>query len=155
MIRIGIVGAGAIASVHIDSFLQFGDLCQVVGVCDSFKEKAKALIAEKQLSAQAYSSVDELLAEGDVDAISICLPPNLHAKVAIQSLKSKKHVIVEKPMASSLEECDLMIQTAEEQDRILCVVSQNRWKNPLAKVKQLMEDGLLGKVVHASFDSLW
>ena len=155
MIRLGIIGAGAIAAVHIDSFLQFGDLCEVVAVCDTFSEKAEALITEKKLKAKAYDLVDDLLEQSSVDAISICLPPNLHANIAIQALKAGKHVVVEKPMASSLEECDLMINTAAEQGKLLCVVSQNRWKTPLSKIKRIMEEGLLGKVVHASFDSLW
>lgn len=155
MIRIGIVGAGAIAAVHIDSFLQFDSLCEVVAVCDTFVDKAYSLISDKKLNAKAYADTQTMFDEGDLDAISICLPPNMHAKVAIQALSSGKHVIVEKPMASSLEECDRMIAAAKEHGKLLCVVSQNRWKTQLANVKRIMDEGLLGKVVHASFDSLW
>ncbi|MDD4039214.1 MAG: Gfo/Idh/MocA family oxidoreductase [Sphaerochaeta sp.] len=155
MIRIGIVGAGAIAAVHIDGFLQFGAMCEVAAVCDTYVEKAQSLITEKNLNAKAYADIQTMLTEGALDAISICLPPNLHASVAIQALAGKKHVIVEKPMAGSLEECDHMIAAAKENNRLLCVVSQNRWKTQLANVKRIMDEGLLGKVVHASFDSLW
>ncbi|NLE15483.1 MAG: Gfo/Idh/MocA family oxidoreductase [Spirochaetales bacterium] len=155
MIRIGIVGAGAIAAVHIDSFLQFGSLCEVTAVCDTFVEKAQALITEKKLEAKAYRDVQTMVDEASLDAISICLPPNLHAKVAVEALMNNMHVIVEKPMASSLEECDQMIAAAEKNNRLLCVVSQNRWKTQLVNVKQILDEGLLGKVVHASFDSLW
>ena len=155
MIRIGIVGAGAIAAVHIDGFLQFGSMCEVAAVCDTYVEKAQSLITEKNLNAKAYADIQTMLTEGALDAISICLPPNLHASVAIQALAGKKHVIVEKPMASSLEECDHMLAAAKENNRLLCVVSQNRWKTQLANVKRIMDEGLLGKVVHASFDSLW
>ena len=155
MIRIGIMGAGAIAAIHIDSFLQFTSLCEVVAVCDTFVDKAHSLITEKKLNAKAYADIQTMLDEVALDAISICLPPNLHAKVAIQVLSSGKHVIVEKPMASSLQECDLMIASAKEHGKLLCVVSQNRWKTQLSNIKRIMDEGLLGKVVHASFDSLW
>ena len=53
MIRVGVIGAGAIAAVHIDSFLQFGHLCEVVAVCDTFLEKAESLVSEKKLAARA------------------------------------------------------------------------------------------------------
>ncbi|ADY11936.1 Gfo/Idh/MocA family protein [Sphaerochaeta globosa] len=155
MIRIGIVGAGAIAAVHIDSFLQFASLCEVVAVCDTFVDKAHSLITDKKVNAQAYADIQTMLDEGNLDAISICLPPNMHATVAIQALSSGKHVIVEKPMASSLQECDQMIAAAKKHNKLLCVVSQNRWKTQLNNTKRIMDEGLLGKVVHASFDSLW
>jgi len=155
MIRIGIVGAGAIAAVHIDSFLPFASLCEVVAVCDTFVDKAHSLITDKKVNAQAYADIQTMLDEGNLDAISICLPPNMHATVAIQALSSGKHVIVEKPMASSLQECDQMIAAAKKHNKLLCVVSQNRWKTQLNNTKRIMDEGLLGKVVHASFDSLW
>ena len=75
MIRIGIVGAGAIAAVHIDGFLQFGAMCEVAAVCDTYVEKAQSLITEKNLNAKAYADIQTMLTEGALDAISICLPP--------------------------------------------------------------------------------
>lgn len=155
MIRIGIVGAGAIAQVHIDGFLQFKELCSVVAVCDTFEDKAKSLIAEKQLEAVSYAEVQTMIEKAQLDAISICLPPSVHAKVAIQALNAGCHVLVEKPMACSLEECDQMVAAAKANNKLLCVISQNRWKSQLVNIKRIMDEGLLGKVVHASFDSLW
>ena len=155
MIRIGIVGAGAIASVHIDSYKRYPDRCQVTAVCDSFGQKAEALTAEKALEAVAYESYEKMLDDSGIDAVSICLPPGLHCPIAVLALKAGKHALVEKPMASSLEECDRMIEASREGGRILSVVSQNRYKTPIAKLKRMVDEGDIGKVVYASFDSLW
>lgn len=155
MIRIGIIGAGAIASVHIDSYGHYPEYCKVTAVCDTFKQKAEDLIAEKTLKATAYEDYEKLLGDPEVDAVSICLPPNMHCPVAVRALQASKHVLVEKPMASSLEECDRMIDASRSSGRILSVVSQNRFKTPVAKLKKMLDEGDIGKVLYASFDSLW
>ena len=152
---IGIIGSGAIASVHVDSYKRFAEGCEVKAVCDTFRAKAEDLIAGKSLNAVAYDDYKKLLLDPAVDAVSICLPPSVHASVAIDALMAGKHVLVEKPMASSLEECDLMIEAARASGKVLAVVSQNRYKTPVAKLKKMLDEGAIGKVVYASFDSLW
>ncbi len=155
MTGIGIIGSGAIASVHVDSYKRLVADCEVKAVCDTFKAKADDLIAGKALNAKAYDDYKKLLLDPAVDAVSICLPPSTHAQVSIDALKAGKHVIVEKPMASSLEECDLMIEAARASGKILDVVSQNRYKTPVAKLKTMLDGKAVGKVFYASFDSLW
>src|SRR5690606_3401101 len=90
-----------------------------------------------------------------VDLVSICTPPSTQAPIAIDSLKAGKHVIVEKPMASSLEECDAMIEAANENNKLLSVVAQNRFTNPMMKVKHVLDTQLIGPIVHAQVDSYW
>jgi len=158
---IGIIGSGAIASVHVDSYKRYAEGCEakqgceVKAVCDTFKSKAEDLIAGESLNALAYDDYRKLLEDPAVDAVSICLPPSTHASVTIDALKAGKHVLVEKPMASSLEECDRMIEAARASGKVLAVVSQNRYKTPVAKLKTMLDEGDIGKVVYASFDSLW
>jgi predicted dehydrogenase len=155
MIKIGIIGAGAIASVHIDSYKRYPEYCEVTVVCDTFKQKAEVLIAEKALNATAYKDYEQLLKDPEIDAVSVCLPPNTHWSVTVEALRANKHVLVEKPMASSLEECDQMIDASKKSGKILSVVSQNRFKTPVAKVKKMLDDGAIGKVLYADFESLW
>ncbi|PKL06452.1 MAG: oxidoreductase [Spirochaetae bacterium HGW-Spirochaetae-9] len=155
MTGIGIIGSGAIASVHVESYERYAAECEVKAVCDTFKAKAEDLIAGKALNAAAYDDYKKLLSDPAVEAVSICLPPSTHASVTIDALKAGKHVLVEKPMASSLEECDLMIEAARASGKVLAVVSQNRYKTPVAKLKTMLDEGAIGKVVYASFDSLW
>lgn len=156
MIRIGIIGAGAIAQVHVDAYLKFPTRCEIRAVCDSYIDKAQSLIVKAGLkNAKAYQELDELISLRDIDAVSICLPPNSHAEVSIKALNAGKNVLVEKPMAPSLVECDEMIAAAEKNGKVLSPVSQNRFKTPNSRVKTMLQDGIAGKVLYAAINSLW
>lgn len=155
MIKIGIIGAGAIAAVHTDSYGRFQRDVKIVAVCDTFRQKAESLIAEKALQAAAYDDYKKLLENPEIDAVSICLPPTMHCSVAVEALQKGKHVLVEKPMASSLEECDQMIEASRANGKVLSVVSQNRFKTPVMRLKKMLDNGALGKILYANFESLW
>ena len=156
MVRIGIIGSGAIAQVHADAYLEFPDRCEVRAVCDLYVNKAEELITKKGLkNAKAYKEIEALLSSNEVDAVSICLPPDTHAEVAIKALNAGKNVLVEKPMAPSLAECDAMIEAAEKNGKILSPVAQNRFKTPNARVKTMIQEGTAGKVLYAAINSLW
>lgn len=155
-IGIAIIGAGAIAGIHIDAYKSYSDLCEVRAVCDIFPEKAQALIDQYALTnAVAVKDFHEVLSWEQIDAVSICLPPSLHAPTAVDCLKGGVHVICEKPMAGSLEECDQMIRAADESGKLLSIVTQNRYKTPHMKTKQLLEAGAIGPVLFASINSFW
>ena len=156
MLGIAILGSGAIAAVHADAYLQHAGKCEIRAVCDVFPEKAEAMIANKGLkNAKAYKELDEALARKDIDIVSVCLPPGLHAETTIKALKSGKHVLCEKPMATSLEECDRMNKAAEESGKLLTVMANFRFQTPFRKVKQILDEGIAGKVLHATVNSLW
>ena len=155
-IRIAIIGAGAIADVHIQAYLKHSDLCTVTAVCDLFVEKAEKLIEAYSLTeAKAYKDYKDALSSGNVDAVSICLPPSMHAPVSIDALNAKKHVLCEKPLSSSLEECDAMIRAADDNGVILASVAQNRFKTPHMKLHKMIKEGDIGKVLFATVNSLW
>jgi predicted dehydrogenase len=100
------------------------------------------------------SDYRELFQDG-IDLVSLCLPPYVHAPATIDFLKAGSHVIVEKPMASSLKECDEMIEAAKRSGKLLSVIAQNRFRNPIMKLKQVLDSGLAGRILHAQADSLW
>ena len=153
---IAIIGAGAIAGVHIDAYKRYPDRCEVRAVCDIFTEKAQQLIDQYGLeNAVAVKDFHDILSDDRIDAVSICLPPSLHAPTAIDCLNGGKHVICEKPMAGSLEECDQMIKAADENGKLLSIVTQNRYKTPHMKTKQLLDAGAIGPVLFASINSFW
>ncbi|WP_141505231.1 Gfo/Idh/MocA family protein [Paenibacillus luteus] len=154
MLKVAIIGAGAISNAHIDAYLQFPERCQIVAVSDIFEEKAVERIQEHQLDAIAVSDYTKLL-ELDVDLVSICTPPYTHAELAVHFLEAGVHVLVEKPMAASLEECDHMNEAAARSGKLLSVVAQNRFKTPMMKLKAMLDSGLAGKIVHAQIDSHW
>lgn len=155
MIKIAILGAGAIADTHIQACLRLRDRCQIVAVADLYPEKAVEKVAKHGLTATVGRDHAELLARVDFDAVSVCLPPFAHAEASLELLRAGKHVLVEKPMATCLHECDAMLEAARACGAILSVVAQNRFKTPMMKLKRVLESGLLGKVLHAQVDSFW
>ena len=154
MLKVAIIGAGGISVAHIEAFLKFPDRCQIVAIADIYSDKAEARINEFQLSAKVVQDYKELLND-DIDLVSVCTPPYTHAPIAIDFLRAGKHVLVEKPMASSLKECDEMNAAAQESGKILSVVAQNRFRTPMMNLKSVLDTGLMGKIVHAQVDSFW
>ena len=156
MLKIGIIGTGGISRTHIDGYRRFGAECEIVALCDIAPGKAAALGAELGLdSARAYERAEDLLAAEDLDLVSIATPPSTHAELTIAALRAGVDVLVEKPMAPSLEECDAMIAAAAENDRILSVVAQNRFRDDMATLKEVLDSGLIGPVSHAQVSSSW
>ncbi len=156
MLGIAIVGAGAIAAIHMEAFTELAGLCEIRAVCDIYRNKAEELIHKYGLeNAVAFESLDEAVDAAGIDAVSICLPPSRHCAETVKALKLGCHVLVEKPMASSLEECDQMIRAAGENKKLLSVVCQNRFKTPMNRVNRLIKSGAAGTVIHALVNSLW
>jgi len=156
MLGIAIIGAGAIANVHADAFLQHKDRCQVRVVSDLFVEKAQEMIDSKGLTgAVACKDYQDVILRDDIDVVAICLPPKTHCEVAVAALEAGKHVLVEKPMATSLEECDKMIEAARKSGKLLSPVAQNRYKTPNHKVHELLESKQAGRPLHITVNSLW
>ncbi|MFB5761232.1 Gfo/Idh/MocA family protein [Paenibacillus medicaginis] len=154
MLKVAIIGAGAISKAHIEGYLRFKERCEIAALCDLYPDKAEAQKRQYALNAKVVSDYKELLDEG-IDLVSICLPPYMHAPIAVDFLNAGSHVLVEKPMASSLEECDLMIEAAQKSGKVLSVVAQNRFTNPIMKLKKMLDTGLAGPILHAQIDSFW
>lgn len=155
MLKVAILGTGAISSNHIEAYQKFGDLCEIVALVDLYPEKARAKAKQFDLDVKIYQEISELIEGVDFDLASICLPPFAHASATIDLLNAGKHVLTEKPMAPSLEECDQMLAAAKANDRLLSVVAQNRFKTPTMKLKKLLDSGLIGKILSAQVDSFW
>lgn len=157
MLTIGIVGTGGIARAHIDGYQRFGEACEIVALCDPAPGRAEALRAELGLDgARVYTDAAEMLAaEQKLDLISVATPPSTHAALSIQALEAGVDVLVEKPMAPSLEECDAMIAAAKDNGRLLSVVAQNRFRDDIATLKEVLDSGLAGPVTHAQVSSAW
>lgn len=154
MLKVAIIGAGAISAAHIRAYLQFPERCRIVAVSDIYADKAEKRIREFGLDAKAVADYRELLEE-EIDLVSVCTPPYTHAPLASDFLSAGAHVLVEKPMASSLEECDAMNEAARESGRLLSSVAQNRYRTPMMKLKSVLDRRLAGRIVHAQVDSFW
>ncbi len=150
-LNFAIVGCGRIGGRHAGHIKNNGNL---VAVCDISPEKAEALA--KEYGANAYTSLDEMLnKETNVDLVAICSPNGLHAEHSIKALKAGFHVLCEKPMAISVHDCGEMIKTAEDANRRLMIVKQNRFNPPVEAVKKLIKNGDLGKVLSIQLNCFW
>ncbi len=155
MIRVGIVGTGGIARAHAEGYGRFPDRCRVVAVADIFRDKAEAFAQGLGPDVAAHGRAEELLARADIDLVAICTPPFEHAPLTVAALAAGKHVLVEKPMATSLEECDAMLAAARASGRMLGVVHQNRFRPEFARLKALVDGGVLGPLDLVAVNCLW
>ena len=156
MLTIGIVGTGGIARAHVDGYQRFAGECEIVALCDPAPGRAEALRAELGLDgARVYTDAAEMLGAERLDLVSVATPPSTHAALSIQALEAGVDVLVEKPMAPSLEECDAMIAAAKDNGRLLSVVAQNRFRDDIATLKEVLDSGLAGPVTHAQVSSAW
>lgn len=144
-VKIGIIGCGKIAQVrHIPEYVSNPDAC-LYGLFDINKERAVQL-AEKY-GCKAYDTYEELLADPEIDAVSVCVANNAHAEISIAAMKAGKHVLCEKPMAVTLEECEAMVKTAKETGKYLMIGQNQRLAKAHVKAKQLIAEGAIGKVL--------
>lgn len=150
-LKFGIIGCGRIAQRHAEHIQKAG---QLVAVCDTAKEKADEMATK--YNAKAYTKIEDLLKENaDIDVIAVCTPNGLHATHSIMALKAGFHVLCEKPMALTVQDCGEMINAAEKANKRLFIVKQNRFNPPVAAVKKIIEEGKLGKIYSAQLNCYW
>lgn len=155
MIRIAIVGTGNISHAHVRAYLRFPERCKIVALVDIVPEKAQAMKEKYGLDAEVFDDHQKILPLDTIDLVDVCTPPYVHASISINCLRSGKNVVCEKPMAASLEECDQMIRARDESGKKLAIIAQNRFRQPIADLKALLDSGVAGPVRCAQVDSFW
>ncbi|WP_394218160.1 Gfo/Idh/MocA family protein [Halobacillus trueperi] len=143
-LKIAVIGCGSIAqNRHLPEYVA-NENVEVKAVCDIVEERARE-VAQLH-GATLYTDYEELLKKEEVDAVSVCLPNYLHAPVSIAALNAGAHVLCEKPMATSKEEAEEMIQAAEKNGKKLMIAHNQRFVPSHVKAKELIESGSIGKV---------
>ena len=143
--KVGIIGCGKIAQVrHIPEYADRSDV-EIAGFYDWNGDRVAELVDE--YGGHVYSSEDELLADPSIDAVSVCVANNAHAKVTIKALNAGKHVLCEKPMAVTLEECEEMVEASKKNGKKLMIGQNQRFAKAHVYAKQLIKDGLIGEVI--------
>lgn len=156
MLSIGIIGTGNISRAHLHAYLQFPEEVQVVALADIEPGKAETARAEFALDgARVYEDATAMLASEHLDLVSIATPPGTHCELSVQALEAGVHVIVEKPMAPSLEECDRMLEAQRRSGKLLSVIAQNRFRDDMAQLKAVLDSGRIGRIAHARIASAW
>ena len=157
MINAAIVGTGSISNLHIQGLLEFPERCRIVALCDIYPEKAEAIKEKYKLTdAQVFSNHRDMLASGlKIDLVHVSTPPYVHSSISIDAMDAGCNVLVEKPMAASVEECDRMLEAEARNGVILGVIAQNRFRNGVYKLKKTLDSGLAGKMRFAQVNSAW
>jgi predicted dehydrogenase len=151
-LRFGIIGAGNIAPVHATAITSIAG-AELVAVADNNPERCQALVGK--FGGTPYNDYHDLLGRSDVDVVTICLPPYLHAPVTLAAAAAGKHVLCEKPMAISLAECDAMIAACEKAGVTLGVIFQGRFEPLAIRLKAAIDSGELGQLLWVSANTFW
>jgi predicted dehydrogenase len=147
-IRIAVIGTGSIAQVvHIPLWKRI-EGAEVVAVCDINKAKAR-WVADRFKIPHVFHSEDALLKSGLAEAADICVPTNVHMRVAVDSLSAGLHVLVEKPIALNYDEAKQMVEAAERYDRHLMVAMNVRFRQDARTLKNFASGGELGDIFYA------
>ena len=155
-VGVGVVGLGAIGVVHaraIKELEQELGWVRLVAVVDQVRAKADELA--RQLGAKAYYTIDDLARDPEVDVVTIATPSYLHAPQALYLVEYHKHVIVEKPMATTLAGAREMVMKAERNGVRLGVIFQERYAPDIVRAKQIIDSGALGKVFMVDARMMW
>ena len=123
-LRVGVIGCGRIAQSHLSNLVDMNDV-KVVGVCDGRRDRADR--AARKVGAPAFADASLLLTEVELDAVYVLTPTPTHADLGCAVLESGRHLMLEKPLASSMEEADRLVATASASGRLAAVAHQWRY----------------------------
>ena len=146
---IGIIGSGAIASgAHLPGYEAVSNRCRVLAVADIDADRAAKFAKDNNIP-KAFSDYRQLLDLDEIDAVSVCTPPAVHAPATIDALNAGKHVMCEKPMAMNAVEAAAMVEAARENGKVLAIDFQTRFGREPQLLKQIIDDGELGEIYFA------
>ena len=143
-IRCGVIGVGGMGRHHA-RFIDQNEKAMLAVLCDVNRERLNE-VAELLNVDKTYTDYRNVISDPSLDMVSICLPHHLHAPVSIESLKAKKHVLTEKPIAVLLEDADRMIGTARNNNVQLGVAEEHRYGGQIQLAKRWITEGRLGKL---------
>lgn len=146
MIKVGVIGTGAMGKNHVRIYSEMEGV-ELAGISDIDRERVEALAA--QFNTSAFTDYKEMFAAG-LDAVSVVVPTKMHRAVVLDALEAGINVLVEKPIADTVENADLMIEAAKKAGKILMVGHIERFNPAVIKLKEIIDSGLLGKVVSIS-----
>jgi predicted dehydrogenase len=145
-LRCAVIGAGGIGLDHLHS-LTTCHRAAAVAVAEVNPQRAREACARQSIS-RSYADYRELLEQPDIDAVIVALPTHLHAPVAIEALKARKHVLLERPMAMNAKEAAKIIDTSKTMKRTLMVSQNLRFNKHTQAARAIIDRGDLGELYH-------
>lgn len=146
-LTMALVGCGNIARAHWRGMRAHAPRIRVTAVVDSDPDNAASM--SERTGAVAYSSLSEALAKGSFDAVDLMLPHDLHEEAAVQAFAAGKHVLLEKPMAIDLAACERIMVAANAAKTVFMIAEQAQYWTDIKRARDLINEGLIGKVVMA------
>ena len=143
-LKIGIIGCGKVGDFHAKAFEALEN-SEFTAVCDNNIERARAFA--DRYGVKAYDDIEAMIRECGLDVVSICTPHPLHANPAVIAADCGCNVLIEKPLASSLEDCDRIIEAGDRNHVTIGTMVQRRFYRPCMRIHQAIEDGKIGRPV--------
>lgn len=150
-LKTAIVGLGKVADLHATALVKLKG-SQFTAVCSSKKEKAD--LFAKKYNVKAFTDVSEMVTKEKIDVIIVCTPHPYHVGPAIAAIEAGSNVLIEKPFASSLEDCDAMLEASKKYKKQIGVICQRRWYLPVQRVKAAIDGGKIGRPVFGTVNML-
>ena len=151
-VKFAVVGAGHIGKRHAEMIMRESD-AELVALVDCRSQKE---CEAERFDVPFFSSIEELLGSAlDIDVVNICTPNGLHASQSLKALEHKKHVVCEKPMGLSKDNCERIIFKALEVSKQVFCVMQNRYSPPSQWIKSLITDGVMGEIFMVQLNCYW
>lgn len=147
-VRVGIVGCGKVAGIHAEALAALPE-AEFVAACDTDRGRAQAFSA--RLGVRAFTDTGEMVRQAGLEAVVVCTPHPQHARNTVDAAVAGAHVLVEKPMASNLRDCDMMLAATGAAGVKLGIVSQRRFYEPIVRMRQAIDAGKIGRPVLGTF----
>jgi len=141
-----VIGVGTYGEIHVRTYKK-DHRVELIKIWSRSKERAKKIGIKYKVP--YTTNLDEIVKDKRIKIISIATPDFAHTKPAIRMLKAGKHILIEKPMATSVKECEEILETHKKSKTKLMVNFHNRWYPPIRKAKQIIEKGEIGKPINA------
>lgn len=159
-LKFGILGCGRISSKHVDALINNNEEAELVVVYDIVEELA---IGKKNQyesktegsNVKVYKDYNDFVKDDNIDVVTIATISGYHAQQAIDCLNHGKHVLIEKPMALTIEDADKIIKLGKEKNKKVCVSHQNRFIPAVQKLRRAIDEGRFGKLIHGTARTLW
>lgn len=151
-INVGVIGTGSISAMHLQSYQKHAN-ANLLAVCDLNEERAR-LAAEKYGATKVFTDYRELLADPEIDAVSICTWNNTHAEISIAALNAGKHVLVEKPLCRTVEEALRVQEAVKSSGKLLQVGFVRRYDPNAQMLREFADKGEFGEIYFAKASSI-
>ena len=154
--KYALIGCGRIAPNHLEAAVN--NKLEIVGICDIIPEHMDILLEKvgmQNANLKRYTDYHEMLEKEKPELVAIATESGEHAKIALDCLDMGCNLIIEKPIALSLEDADKIIAKSEEKGLVVCANHQNRFNKSIQKIRQAVENGELGKMLYGTAHIRW